>query len=78
VTGARNNVAIRGPGLIQRFRMHGVQVIGSTNARIENVTMSSNCAAGIIIQGNAFGTLVEGNTSVRNGSTAPGLSCGGI
>lgn len=77
-TAARNNVGIRGPGLVQRFRMHGVQVTGSTNARVENITTSTNCAAGIIVTANAFGTLVERNTAIRNGSTGPGLACGGI
>jgi hypothetical protein len=75
-TNARNNVSIRGPGLIQRFRNNGVLVTGSTNARIENVTTSTNCASGIMIAASAFGTLLEGNTAVRNG--AAGAACGGI
>ncbi|MGH9174308.1 MAG: hypothetical protein ACRD1H_08115, partial [Vicinamibacterales bacterium] len=77
-TNSRNNVGIRGPGLVQRFRMHGVLVAGSTNARVEDVISSTNCAAGIIVAGNSFETRVDRNTATRNGSTAPGLACGGI
>lgn len=77
-TNSQNDVAIQGPGLVQRFRQHGVLVIGSTNARVEGITASTNCASGIIAQATAFGTLVQGNTAVRNGSSQAGLACGGI
>ena len=77
-TGGRPNVSIQGPGIIQRFRMHGINVAASTGARVQGVTTSTNCAAGIFVAATSFDTLVEGNVSVRNGSTAPGLACGGI
>ena len=77
-TNSRSNVGIRGPGLIQRFRTHGVSVMASTDARVENVTASTNCGAGVFIAATSFGTLVEGIISVRNGSTSAGASCGGI
>jgi hypothetical protein len=75
-TNSQPNVIVRGPGLVQRFRLHGVFVGGSQDARVENITASTNCGAGVFIAANAFGTLVEGITTVRNGSaTAP---CGGV
>ena len=77
-TGGRSNVSIQGPGLVQRFRNSGVHVAASTNARIQGITASTNCAAGIIVLATSFDTIVEGNTAVRNGSTAPGFACGGI
>lgn len=77
-TNGRSNVQVRGPGLVQRFRGFGVLVAGSTNARIENLTVSTNCASGIFANATSFGTLVQGNLSVRNGSSAPGFTCGGI
>lgn len=77
-TNGFSGVMVRGPGLIQRFRMHGVNVIGSTGARVEGVSVSTNCGAGIIVAGNSFGTLVQENVAVRNGASAPGLPCGGI
>jgi hypothetical protein len=75
-TNSSRNVGIRGPGLIQRFRTHGVAVMASSDARVENVTTSTNCASGVFIAATSFGTLVEGVTSVRNGSTS--APCGGI
>jgi hypothetical protein len=75
-TNSQSRVAVRGPGLVQRFRQHGVWVLGSQDARVENLTSSTNCGSGVFIAANAFGTLVEGITSVRNGSAA--ASCGGV
>ena len=77
-TNGQNTVVVRGPGLVQRFRNHGVQVAASNGARIEGVTVSTNCGSGIFVPATSFNTLVEANTAVRNGSTNPGLSCGGI
>jgi hypothetical protein len=77
-TNGQSRVTVRGPGLVQRFRNHGVQVGGSTNARVEGLTVSTNCGSGIFVLGTSFSALVEGNTSVRNGSSMPGLACGGI
>ena len=76
LTNNQNSVRVQGPGLIQRFRQHGVWVAGSQNVRVENLTASTNCGSGVFIAANAFGTLVEGVTSVRNGSAA--APCGGV
>jgi hypothetical protein len=77
-TNNQSNVGVRGPGLVQRFRNTGVLIAGSTRARVEGITASTNCASGILVAATSFGTIVQGNVSVRNGSSAPGLSCGGI
>jgi hypothetical protein len=74
----QNNVTIRGPGLVQRFRLHGVLVTGSRDVRVENITASTNCGSGIFATATSFGTLVEGNVAVRNGSTVAGMACGGV
>jgi hypothetical protein len=76
LTNNQSRVSVQGPGLIQRFRQHGVWVSGSQDARIQNITASTNCGSGVFIAANAFGTLVEGITSVRNGSAA--APCGGV
>lgn len=76
LTNNQNRVVVRGPGLVQRFRQHGVWVAGSQDVRVENLTASTNCGSGVFIAANAFGTLVEGITSVRNGSAA--APCGGV
>jgi hypothetical protein len=75
-TNSQHRVTVNGPGLVQRFRQHGVWVAGSQDARIENLTASTNCASGVFIAANAFGTLVERVTSVRNGTSA--APCGGV
>jgi hypothetical protein len=77
-TGGQRNVSVQGPGLIERFRTHGVAVLASHDARIQHITASTNCGAGVFIAATSFGTVVEGIVSVRNGSTAVGASCGGI
>lgn len=75
-TNGLNDVSVQGPGLVQRFRTHGVAVIGSRDARIEGVTASTNCGSGVFVNAASFDTLVQGVTAVRNGST--GATCGGI
>jgi len=77
-TNGQSQVSVSGPGLVQRFRNHGVQVGGSSNARVEGLTASTNCGSGIFVLATSFDTLVQGNTSLRNGSTTPGQACGGI
>jgi len=77
-TNGFSDVQVRGPGLIQRFRNHGVNVTGSTGARVEDLTASTNCGSGIFVAANSFGTVVQDNTAVRNGASAPGSPCGGI
>ena len=77
-TNGQSGVVVRGPGLIQRFRNHGVQVARSSGARIEGVTVSTNCGSGIFVMASSFDTLVQENTAIRNGASAPGLACGGI
>lgn len=76
LTNSQHGVTVQGPGLVQRFRQHGVWVSGSQDARVENLTASTNCGSGVFIAANAFGTLVEGITAVRNGSAA--APCGGV
>jgi hypothetical protein len=75
-TNGVSRVGVRGPGLVQRFRADGVFVVGSTDARVEDLTVATNCLSGIRVAGTAFGTVIQNNTAVRNGS--PTASCGGI
>jgi hypothetical protein len=72
---AQRDVVIRGPGLVQRFRNHGIRLLNSTAVSITGVTISTTCMSGIFINGGSDHQLL-GNTSVRNGHvTNP---CGGI
>jgi len=74
VNGLRD-VVIRGPGVVQRFRNHGIQLNNSTGATVTDVTASTNCFSGIFVPGGA-GNVLERNVLARNGHlTSP---CGGI
>jgi hypothetical protein len=77
-TNGQSRVGISGPGLIQRFRHHGVLVTGSFDTRVEALTVSTNCGSGVFVVANSVGTLIEGNTAIRNGSSVAGQACGGI
>src|SRR5262249_59767868 len=39
----QTGVDIRGPGLVQQFRGHGIRLLTSTRATITRVTNSNNC-----------------------------------
>jgi hypothetical protein len=78
VTNNMSRVTVRGPGLIQQFRGDGITVGGSRDVRVEDLTLSTNCMSGVRVLATSFGTVIENNTAVRNGSAAPGLLCGGI
>lgn len=77
-TAGLNGVSVHGPGLVQRFRTHGVAVLASRDVRIDSLTASTNCGSGVFVNAASFDTLIEGITSVRNGSTSTGATCGGI
>ena len=68
-------IAIRGPGLVQRFRGPGIFLLQSTGVTVTGVTLSTNCFSGILIVGGS-GHEISGNSSVRNGN--PVAPCGGI
>jgi hypothetical protein len=71
----QTGVTIHGPGIIQRFRVHGIIIQGSTTGTtITGVTASTNCASGFLVGGNS--NVLENNISIRNG--ALGAPCGGI
>ena len=76
VAGLRG-VIIQGPGVVQRFRAHGIRITeGSSRVFVTQVTVSTNCMSGIIVTLGASDNELEGNTSVRNGNGS--LPCGGI
>jgi hypothetical protein len=77
-TNGMNRVSVRGPGIVKQFRADGVFVTASADSRVVEVTLSTNCLSGVRVAATSFGTLVENNVSVRNGSSNPGASCGGI
>jgi hypothetical protein len=77
-SGAQTDVEIRGPGIVQRFRGDGILFNGTLLGKVEGVTTTTNCMSGIRVAATSSRITVGSNVSVRNGSAAPGLACGGI
>jgi hypothetical protein len=74
---AQHDVAILGPGLVQKFARVGIFLGPSTTkARVEGVTASDNCFSGILLIG-ASDNDIEKNVSVRNSIGSQGFPCGG-
>jgi len=69
-----------GPGMIQKFRRHGVLVVGapgvSTAATIKHITSHHNCFSGLLTNG-MTDSLIEGIVSVRNAANSGAAPCGG-
>jgi len=75
ISGRRGNI-VQGPGIVQRFRGHGIQIAaGSTRVLVSLVSISTNCLSGIFVAA-SFDNELEGNIAVRNGNA--GAPCGGI
>jgi hypothetical protein len=72
---AQNNGVIAGPGLVQRFRGHGIRLLNSTGGKVTGATAATNCLSGIFVSGGSLND-VESSTAIRNGNL--GSACGGI
>lgn len=73
----RQHIEILGPGLVQKFRRHGIFVTGqSTRVRVRGLTSSHNCFSGIQFAGGTSDSDIEENVSVRNGIASANFSCG--
>ena len=71
---------IIGPGMVQKFRRHGILIVGaagvSTNVTVKNVTSHHNCYSGLLTNLMTDSTI-EGVVSVRNAANSGGAPCGG-
>jgi hypothetical protein len=72
------DVIVRGPGIVQRFRATGVFYTGTLLGRVIGVTATTNCQSGIQVNPTSSQIVLEANVAMRNGSSDPGLPCGGI
>jgi parallel beta-helix repeat protein len=77
-TNNEHGAAIRGPGVVQRFRNSGIFVMGTTGGHIQGVTTTTNCISGIQVGRTGSKIRIESNVAVRNGHTAAGSPRGGI
>lgn len=72
----QTGVVIRGPGVVQQFRNHGIRLNGGGHIAVTGVTTSTNCLSGIFVTGGSSDNQLDRNISVRNGSLS--ARCGGI
>jgi len=74
-------VQIIGPGMVQKFRRHGIFIVGaagvSTNVTVKHVTSHHNCLSGLLATG-MTDSVIDGIVSVRNAVNSGGAACGGI
>lgn len=73
---AQHDVAILGPGLVQKFPRFGVLLRGSTAIQVMHVTSADNCFSGIQVSG-VTDSDIEQNVSVRNAIASAEFACGG-
>jgi nitrous oxidase accessory protein NosD len=72
----KTGLKIRGPGIVQNFKGHGIVLNNTTASTISGATTATNCLSGIFLTANSSLNELDGNISVRNGNgVAP---CGGI
>lgn len=87
-TDGQSHVAILGPGLVQKFRRHGIiagvfpnptpdpNFISSRKVTVKHVTSHHNCFSGIQLSF-ASDSVIEENVSVRNAIGSGAFGCGG-
>jgi len=73
-------VRIIGPGMVQKFRRHGILILGAagvaTNVTVKDITSHHNCFSGLLTNG-MTNSVIEGIVSVRNAANSGGAPCGG-
>jgi len=71
---------IIGPGMVQKFRRHGILIVGaagvSTNVVVKQVTSHHNCFSGLLTN-TMTNSTIEGIVSVRNAANSGAAPCGG-
>jgi hypothetical protein len=74
------DVQIIGPGMVQKFRRHGILILGaagvSTNVTVKHITSHHNCLSGLLTN-LMTDSVIEGIVSVRNPDNSGGAPCGG-
>jgi hypothetical protein len=73
-----SDVVIHGPGLVEKFRRHGIALTALMKAEVKKVTSHQNCFSGVFLAANVRETLVEEVVSVRNASASDVAACGGL
>jgi parallel beta-helix repeat protein len=72
----QSNVTIQGPGLIQRFRRHGIFLQKAGGITVRRVVSADNCFSGVQLNAVSDSEVVE-IVSVRNAAASDSFPCGG-
>jgi hypothetical protein len=75
-TNGHDHVQILGPGMVQRFRRHGMFVINSSHVTVKHVTSHHNCFSGLQTA-SMTDSDIEENVLVRNAIASGPFACGG-
>jgi len=77
---SQSRVQIIGPGMVQKFKRHGIFIIGaagvSTNVTVKYVTSHHNCFSGLLTN-LMTDSVIEAIVSVRNAANSGAATCGG-
>jgi hypothetical protein len=76
-----DDVVIEGPGVVQRFRRHGVALFGPPGtvdkAVVKKLVSHQNCYSGVWLNG-VTESVVEEVVAVKNSAASRQLPCGGV
>lgn len=72
----QHDVAILGPGLVQKFARLGIFLENSTRVSVEGITASDNCFSGMFMDGTLDSDIAH-NVWVRNAIGSANFPCGG-
>jgi hypothetical protein len=79
-TVSQTDVQILGPGMVEKFRRHGILIVGlagvSTKATVKNITSHHNCFSGLLTN-LMTDSVIEGIVSIRNAANSGAAPCGG-
>jgi hypothetical protein len=75
-TNGQDHVRILGPGMVQKFRRHGILVVNSSKVTVRQVTSHHNCFSGLQTS-SMTDSDIEENVLVRNAISSGPFSCGG-
>jgi hypothetical protein len=76
----QTHAQVVGPGIVQRFRRHGLFIVGiagvSTEITIRHLTSHHNCFSGLLTNG-VSDSVFEDSVSVKNAGNSGNSPCGG-
>jgi parallel beta-helix repeat protein len=73
----KNDVTIRGPGVIQNFQRWGIFLLSSTEVTVKEVTANRNCWSGMQVSLTSNSRFEE-DVWANNAGGSNGAACGGV